>query len=167
MVGSSVSSAAFQPMKLRATATPTDAPTPAVPPTPTPTLAEMTLALIFDSLVESMSTLPAVLSVLPSMKALVLLSITFLAAAPAPLTATPALPPTPTATEAAAANASISALVSALNRTPPSVEKLATSWTYASTSLLMSFRATVALTATATPALLPKATPRLAAAAIT
>ena len=107
-------------MKLRAIATPTDAPIPAVPPSPMAALAAMTLAFIVELLLESISRLPAVIIRLPSStKAFVRLRMMFLATAPAPLTAIPAMPPPPIANDAAKVRLSILETVFASMTTSP------------------------------------------------
>ena len=105
-MGVAVASPGCQPMKLRATAMPIDAPMPAVPPAPTAADSAATVDAMLEVLWASRSTAPW-LSIrrLFWPNARVLPSTTFCATAPAPLTATPAVPPMPSASEAAAETA--------------------------------------------------------------
>ena len=80
----------------------------------------------------------------------------FSAQAPAPLTATPTVPPPPTAMDAANATESITALSVAVTLMAPAVASTLASTTTASTSLSMLLRASVTPTDKARPAVPPK-----------
>src|SRR6478609_5586930 len=148
-------------MRLRATEIPIEIPTPTTPPE-TAADAAATTALIDDESVARTRTSPVVpLAVvrtrLPVMKAVVCVRMTFVAAAPAPLTENPTVPP-PAANDAATARLSIfDALVAVTDtepaRTPPTVPSaLATTPAMpAATALSMVFIATVTATETAAP----------------
>ena len=109
-------------MSLCAIATPIDAPMPAHRPTPSDSATLITVASMVAVFSASRSTLPALLTLLPSMKARVSVRMTLLESAPAPLTAMPAADgPMPTATDAAAAIERILAFSVALTVMPPTV----------------------------------------------
>ena len=155
-----------EPMRLRASATPIEAPTPAVPPIATAKDALTTVALILAVLVAAIVTFPALLRALPSTCALVLVRMTLPASAPAPLTATPLVPPNPAAIEAAAATAlmvadslAVSWMAPTVVVTPKSVVVPVTPSAlaiYACTSLVMVLRAIATPTDTATPVVPPR-----------
>ena len=94
-----------------------DAPTPVLPPIARAKEADTITALISDLLTASISTFPTGLTIVPrllsSIKAFVLVRITFVASAPAPLTPTAVLPAKAAAIEAAAETALIVSVLSA------------------------------------------------------
>ena len=100
---------------------------------------------------------PVLEIMLLAMKALVLVRIVLTAAAPAPLTDTPAVPPKPAAIEAATDTALIVALVSEVRLTAPVlVNPFAAFLMDASTSLEIKFWAIDTPIETETPAVPPK-----------
>jgi len=115
-----------QPIRFRATATPMDTPIPLFPPMATAKEAETMTALITERLAASRSRLPALLTMLSSMAALVLVKMTLVASAPAPLTPTAVLPENAAAMDAAAETALIVSVPVAEREIPPMV--LCTPW---------------------------------------
>jgi len=96
-----------QPILLCASATPIDAATPPALPTPIAAEAPTTVASIDASLFASISTSRALVTVLPSISALVCVVMVLAESAPAPLRATPTPLERPAATEAATATLEI------------------------------------------------------------
>ena len=87
--------------------TPIETPTPTLPPPPIAAENAATVAVIAEVLVAVIETAPALVTVPPLMYAFASVATWLIAAAPAPLTAIPAVPEKPAANDAANATASI------------------------------------------------------------